>query len=204
MLTRIQVLIMGIIALTSISFVVFGIWWFFIRRPSQAPQIIQCDTREDPSLSCLSNGIAYKTERQLSTQIPKPDTTLKLTSFTFSPQFAPWCIPSYYAIRYVDNKGNYGEFSDWMGPVVAGINAVPDGCNANTPTFTVTSKSDSNLNKYTVNIHRQDGEWNKKSEGEIVGMLYPKILEFIDDPSTNPNSKYTVFPCGEECQTQSS
>jgi hypothetical protein len=193
MLTKLQVLILGFLAILALLFIAFGFWWWFIRNPIPANGT-SCKAT-DPNTICLYNGNIAAIEKVLSTSIPTPTMSLTLKDFDYSIGYAPWCIPSFYAFRYVDSEGNYGPLSDWYGPVVASSDSSPGKCNANIPFLQVQDLTDPGLTRYYANVHRQDGTLDTNSEGSIVGSLYKEIYTFIDDPATGPNSDYSVFPC---------
>lgn len=193
MFTRVEILIIGILSISMVAFVAFSVWWWVFRK-SPVPSTKVCVATQ-PNTACTSSGVIAAIEKLYDDSMPSPITSLKLISFNASASFAPWCIPSFYAIRFVDTAGNYGNLSQWYGPVVAGSAVIPGGCSANVPLLSVIDKDDPNLNKYYVNVHRQDNILNENSEGTIVGMLYGEIYSFIDDPSTNPNSDFSIYPC---------
>ena len=172
----------------------FSVWWWFILfHPTPTPGQ-QCKA-VDPGTICLSTGVLAAVESQFDSSIPTPVTTLKLDSFNMVTGYAPWCIPSFYAIRFIDQDGNYGGMSDWFGPIVAGKSTKQGGCMANLPYLKLDDASDPNIGKYYANVHRQDGTLDKDSDGTVMGMLYSKVNTFIDSPATGPNSSYTVTPC---------
>lgn len=193
MLTRIEILIIGIFLISIVAFTAFSIWWWVFRKPLPPPTKTCVATQ--PNTACTSNGIVAAIEKLYDDSMPSPITSLKLNSFNASASFAPWCMPSFYAIRFVDEEGNYGDLSEWYGPVVASSSVVPGGCSANVPLLSVIDKSDPNLSKYYTNVHRQDNVLDENSEGTIMGMLYSDIYSFIDDPATNPNSDFSIYPC---------
>ena len=193
MLTRGEVLIIGILSISIVAFVAFSIWWWFFRRRPDPNSRVCVATQ--PGTACTSNGVVAAIEKLYDDSMPSPITSLKLSSFNASASFAPWCIPSFYAIRFVDTDGNYGDLSEWYGPVVASSSVLPGQCSANVPLLTVIDKDDPSLSKYYTNVHRQDNILDENSEGAIVGMLYGEVYSFIDDPATNPNSDFSIYPC---------
>lgn len=97
-----------------------------------------------------------------------------------------WCIPSYYAFRYVSNDdGSYSALSKWSSAISAGGKLVYapgttgwhyGGCNSNTLEVVLMGILDSlppNVNGYTLNVHRQDQTLDPLSPGKVVGMFYP-------------------------------
>ena len=194
MLTKYQILIIAIVAIVLLVFITFTIWWWFIRKPSTTPSKSTCTATEKNTI-CLSNGVVAAVENQFDENIPTPLSSLVLNSFSASYDYAPWCIPSFYAIRFVDTNGNYGPLSGWYGPIVASSSTNPGGCGANIPYFRIQDATDPNIKKYYVNVHRQDKELDETNDGMIIGMVYKDLNTFIDDPSTNPNANYSEYPC---------
>lgn len=193
MLSRIDVIILIFIALLIALFVAFAVWWWFIRKPP-LPKAIKCNATEKGTL-CLDNGFIVAMESTTDDSMPNPTGSLKLLNFDYNSEFPPWCIPSFYAIRYVDKEGNYGQLSSWFGPVVSEPTANPGGCFANLPNLVAQDLQDPNLDKYYINVHRQDLNLNETSEGRVVGMLEPITYGFIDDPSSNPNADGKIMFC---------
>ena len=168
--------------------ILFTVWWWFIRKTG-LPSVTKCQATQ-PDLTCLSNNVLAAIEKTYDSTMPTPLSTLSLWSFGAVTQLAPWCIPSYYAVCFVDKEGNYGPLSSWTPPIVASPSVIPGGCSANVPFLQIENTLDPNLKKYYVNVHRQDQHLNTASEGNIVGML-DDFYKFVDDPKTNPNINYT-------------
>ena len=105
----------------------------------------------------------------------------------------PWCQPTYFALRKIKVtdvsgkgpdailSGDYGELSDWIGPIYSGAESFP--CQ-NACSFPVGKKS-CNFNSMIIgtseqvnypdilNLHMQVGTLNPKSEGVIINFMTP-------------------------------
>ena len=104
-------------------------------------------------------------------------------------------MPSFYAIRLVDDNGNFGPLSEWSEPVVASPTAIPGGCASNQITLELQNPSAIDQKIYYANVHRQDGVLDQNSDGNIVGMFLDGVNFFVDDPLSNPNGQYQEQTC---------
>ncbi len=179
---RQTLIILGMISLILMLVIGGAIWWFLIRTP--APP--KCTPPSD-NLTCLTTGNLAAIEDKFDSKIPTPSTTLKVTNFGAAGG-APWCISTYYALRYVDGSGKFGDLGDWSSEVIATKKSSPGGCEANLPKL---EPKKSVLSGYNINIHRQQDKLNKSDEGEIIGMLSDNF--FID--ANNPNSDFIKSIC---------
>lgn len=184
------IIILGIVSLLLMIGIGGAVWWFFIRSPS-APQ---CKPPSD-NLTCLTTGNLAAIEDKLSKKVETPSQTLIISKFGAAGG-APWCIPTWYALRYIDGDGNYGDLGPWSSEVVAGKHVSGGGCSANLPQLEpeniITFASQSS--GYNTNIHRQYQKLDTSSEGEIVGMLNDEYF-YIDQTSNNPNYDYIKSVC---------
>jgi hypothetical protein len=116
--------------------------------------------------------------------IPTPTPKIYLTNFTKADGVAPFCLPVWYAFRYVKNdNGGYGPLSQWSGykgdgvvptPIYSGSKTFPcppggcvgvkygqASCDLNQPKLELYGKLDVDIDignpQYTLNVHRQVG-----------------------------------------------
>lgn len=188
-----NIIILSFLGFIIVLFVAFTVWWWLIRKPS-TPTGLSCVAKQKGT-TCLQNGFLAAIEKTNDDSMPTPSGSLKLLNFDYNYQYPPWCIPSFYAIRYVDDEGNFGELSQWFGPVVSQPTATPGGCWANIPNLIAQDLQDPNLGKYYANVHRQDTTLDESSDGRIVGMLENVSYQFIDDPKSNPNADGKISYC---------
>jgi hypothetical protein len=116
--------------------------------------------------------------------IPTPTPAIYLTKFIKTDGVAPFCLPVWYAFRYVRNdNGGYSPLSQWSGyrgpglvptSIYSGAKTFPcppggcigikygqASCDLNQPTLELYGKLDVNIDisspQYTLNVHRQMG-----------------------------------------------
>lgn len=192
--TWVWLIILGVLA---IIIFLFGMWAYFFSKPTTPP----CpDTMlKNDKGDC----IGYK-ELKPDKSIKAPRMAPELAWFTESPGLSnhPWCTPTWYALRYVRaSDGAYGPLGPWSPidkPVVAGgknlpsTNSFPNSCSYNSVSIGVNGRLEydgyspgvSDKDRIYANVHQQNGyydytakEWkgfDPKSEGQIVGVLYPQ------------------------------
>lgn len=88
----------------------------------------------------------------------------------------PWCVPTWYALRYVKKDGGYSDLGPWSDKIQVNVNShTPRVCEANTPIVGIKKPPDYNpfSTGITVALHRQHGKFDPTDEGEVVGQLYP-------------------------------
>ena len=175
-------------------------WWY--RRQSTAPIVApvagNC-TYSPTSRGGFAKGCTFFKESSPSSTLTLPPPQPYLLNFTQASQGAPWCVPTWYALRYVDSAtGEYGPLSAWTrSPVVAGstltAQACPHGkcyfsdngvvtppgpgtCTFSTPVVGVVEalQYSPETDGVWVNVHRQSTTLDPSSEGTIVGYLLPQ------------------------------
>lgn len=142
-----------------------------------------------------SNG-SYK-ETKLDKTIPTPTVKPTLSQFGKADNNQPlWCIPSWYAIRYVDKNGNYSDLGPWSEKVVSscsvpGLNC--NGCNSFLPMLSIPSAD----SRFSANVHRQTQAFHPDIEGDLIGAFFPASNGWIFIDNNNPNTDGSY--CGS-CQ----
>lgn len=177
--------ILSLILLFLIGLIIFGLWWFKFRKVNQGNVCVP-----EQFTTCLENGNTAYIENTYDPTIPPPATSLKIKFFNKTLGY-PWCIPTQYAIRYVDGD-NYGPLSEWSDQVVA-TQSSDSGCSSNVPQMELTD-SDGILPQYkNINVHRRIIKDGVPQKDEIVGQLLPIINMFID--TNNPNENGDIIKC---------
>lgn len=172
-------------------------WWLYRRAPAHPSSPPSC-----PASSGLAPGCNYYREVAPDPTLTKEPPPPYLIDFGRSVEGNPWCVPTWYALRYVRAAtGGYGPLSPWTtAPVQAGTTAtagacppggcwfqsaqsapraggVPPGpatCSFNTPTIGVVQPlAHAPQDGVWVNVHRQSGALDPTQEGDIVGFLLP-------------------------------
>lgn len=171
--------------------ILVAIGYFVYRHVKGTPAPPPCNVPGmDPTCS-------YVLEKYQDPTLKAPTQPLYLTNFEYIPeQGAPWCVPTWYAFRYVRvSDGGYSTLSEWTHlPVQAGASMFPcpDGkcwfktasggaplsgtetCHFNAPVIGTIGPLDYDITQGVyANVHRQHGALDPSSEGEIVGFLIP-------------------------------
>lgn len=184
--------LLGIVVLILLSIVASIGYILWRRRLKQTSGGVEC-TPSSSFMQCLKNGNQAGIESVYDSSVPSPATTLQIKYFSKTLGY-PWCIPTRYALRYVNESGGYGPLSEWSDSVVASKKS-DSGCSSNVPQLEVVN-SNGLLNTYPIiNVHRQrqNDEGDGWDEDELVGYLLPYINQYID--IDNPNMSGEIQRC---------
>lgn len=150
-------------------------------------------------------------EKNYDPSIPQPVDKLLLLGLPPG-NGSPWCIGTYYAMRFVDPKtGNYGLMGPWnpdaviASPTTPPSSPLPPGGTCGGVVAKIGLNPSSNQSQYyafnspySVNIHRQTGTLDTTKDGDIVGVISPVAFGVgpttynygyidVDNPATNTN-----------------
>lgn len=182
----------------------------------QKPAPGNCDVTKqlNPNVN-WSPDCSYVQELKANSSIPTPNAPLYISSFTNSPGSGPaWGANVWYRYRFINGKGEYGNFSPWTPTsIIAGSNNLPcknaasndntcassfksmgkDSCQSNLPTLNLDNISQVTLtNNMYINVHRYVSNNtippSDTTNDRIVGVMIPKDnngnFMFIDTSSS--------------------
>ncbi|ALX27507.1 hypothetical protein GMAR_ORF133 [Golden Marseillevirus] len=157
-----------------------------------------------PTIPPWENPDGSFKEVKFDQTIPTPENSPVLAQFGKADNNQPlWCIPTWYAVRYVDQNGNYGKLGPWSQEIVSSC-SVPglgcNGCNSFLPIISIPSS----LPQYSANVHRQSKTFHPDDEGKIVGSFSPASNGWIFIDSENPNKDYAYCSGCSDCPSTAS
>lgn len=123
--------------------------------------------------------------RRKTDKYPQPTEPLILGDFKNVKGIGyPWCTGTYYAYQYIDEKGNYGEMSDWTQvPVIAGADEQP-GCSKPCYDF----ENSCEFNQPVIGVKNKS---NLKYTGLDGSGVWAQIYHTTQDPKEGPVTDYS-------------